>query len=63
MIIYTKQNEFYKAFSDKGFYIERNGSLYEEALYIEFTEYNETNIPIPISEIHSSEYDEIIEGE
>jgi hypothetical protein len=63
MIIYDRLNEFYRAYSDKGYYIEKDSNLYEEAIDIEFTEYNETNVLIPISEAHSSEYDEIIEGE
>ena len=62
MIIYDRLNEFYRAYSDKGCYIEKDGHLYEEAIDIEFTEYNETEINIPIPEVIPSD-DEIIEGE
>ena len=50
MIIYDRLNEFYRAYSDKGCYIKRDGHLYEEAIDIEFTQYRETDIPIPIAE-------------
>lgn len=48
MVIYERFNDFYKAYSDKGYYITRDGQYYEEAIDINETFYEETNIPIPV---------------
>lgn len=49
-----KKKTYIKNYSDQGFYIERGGVLYEEAIdLIKFKDkriYEETDIPIPTEE-------------
>lgn len=54
----------YRSYSDGGFYIERNGERYEEAIDPEGAErvYTETTEPIPVEELTAEEALAIITG-
>lgn len=56
--------KLYRSYSDNGFYIERNGEMYEEAIDPEGADrtYNETTEPVPVDELTAEEALAIITG-
>lgn len=56
--------KLYRSYSDDGFYIERDGEMYEEAIDPEGVErtYNETTEPVPAYELTAEEALAIITG-
>lgn len=56
--------KLYRSYSDEGFYIERDGEMYEEAIDPEGVErmYNETTYPVPVEELTAEEALAIITG-